>query len=363
LEKLDCVVIGGGVVGLSIARALALVGREVILLERNVAIGSETSSRNSEVIHAGIYYPPKSLKAQLCVTGKRLLYEYCTERGIPHKKLGKLIVATSDKHRSQIRQYLTNGAACGVTDLRIVAKDDLFDLEPNIIGLEALWSPSTGIIDSHTLMNSLASDLELNKGLIVRNSPVVGGRIEEAGVRLDVGGNEPVSVLAKLVINTAGLEAQSVAQNLGIKDVPESYFAKGHYFYYGEKNVFSHLVYPVAERGGLGVHVTLDMAGQVRFGPDVSWVSEPNYEFDDSRSLDFLKAIRKYYPSAQAEYLSPGYVGIRPKIVGPGGAFADFQIQTLGAGSSAALINLYGIESPGLTSALAIGEHVRTLIA
>ncbi len=356
-------VIGGGVVGLSIARALSLVGREVVLLERNTSIGSETSSRNSEVIHAGIYYPPKSLKAQLCVTGKQLLYEYCTERGIPHKKLGKLIVATSDTHRGQIGQYLTNGAACGVTDLSIISKDELFDLEPNVIGLEALWSPSTGIIDSHTLMNSLASDLERYKGVIVRSSPVVGGRIEEAGVRLDVGGNEPVSVLAKLVINTAGLEAQSVAKALGIHDVPKLYFAKGHYFYYGEKNVFSHLVYPVAERGGLGVHVTLDMAGQVRFGPDVSWVSEPNYEFDDSKSLEFLRAVQAYYPSAQAKYLTPGYVGIRPKIVGPGGAFADFQIQTLGAGSSATLINLYGIESPGLTSALAIGEHIRALIA
>ena len=198
------------------------------------------------------------------MTGKRLLYEYCTERGIPHKKLGKLIVATSDEHRSQIRQYLTNGAACGVTDLRIVSKDDLSDLEPNIIGLEALWSPSTGIIDSHTLMNSLASDLELNKGLIVRNSPVVGGRIEEAGVRLDVGGNEPVSVLAKLVINTAGLEAQSVAQTLGIKDVPDLILPRAT-FLLRRKNAFSHLVCPVAERRPRSArHIRYGWPGEIR---------------------------------------------------------------------------------------------------
>lgn len=356
-------VIGSGVVGLAIARAISLAGREVILLERNASIGSETSSRNSEVIHAGIYYPPKSLKAQLCVKGKEILYKYCVDRGIPHKKLGKLIVATSDEHRKQIRHYLANGAACGVNDLSVISQAQLLELEPSVVGLEALWSPSTGIIDSHTLMSNLASDLELHSGFIVRNSPVVGGRIEQAGVRLNIGGDEPITVSAKLVVNSAGLEAQSVSKILGVKSVPKPYFAKGHYFYYREKNVFNHLVYPIAEKGGLGVHVTLDMAGQVRFGPDVTWVTKPDYKFDDGKSPEFLRAVRKYYPSADAKYLSPGYVGVRPKLAGPDGPFVDFQIQVLGAGSSAALVNLYGIESPGLTSALAIGEHIRALTA
>lgn len=358
-EPVDCVVIGAGVVGLSVARALATKGREVLVLEAADLIGSGTSSRNSEVIHAGIYYDPGSLKARLCREGRDRLYAYCAERGVPHARCGKLVIAARPHQREQLQRIDDLAKANAVDDLEWLDTRALTDREPAIEGVAALHSPSTGIVDSHALMLSLQGDLEAEGGMVILRAPVVGGLASEDGIRLDVGGEELFSLTARSVVNCAGLDAQQVARSIaGLppQHVPRRWLAKGHYYTLSGKPPFRHLIYPVPEDGGLGVHVTLDLGGQAKFGPDVRWIDEVAYEFDDTRRDAFVAAIRSYFPGLSEERLQPGYTGIRPKLSGPGEAAADFRIDGPAVHGVEGLVNLFGIESPGLTSALAIAD-------
>ena len=364
-EKLDCVVVGAGVIGLAIARALALAGREVVVLEKASSFGTETSSRNSEVIHAGIYYPTGSLKARLCVAGKRALYDYCAERGIPHRRIGKIILATGEEQLAALRAQQETASANGVDDLRWLSRADIAAAEPCVAGVAGLLSPSTGIIDSHALMLSLAGDVENAGGTIVYRSPVLGGRIAGNAVVLDVGGGQGTSVECAALVNAGGLHAQSLAASLAgfpADKIPPRHLAIGHYFTYSGAAPFAHLIYPVPEEGGLGIHVTLDMEGQVRFGPDVKWLEEIDYGFDKSRKSSFVEAIARYYPDLDPGRLQPGYTGIRPKIAGKRMGFGDFRIDGPRHHGVPGLVNLFGIESPGLTAALAIAREVAAML-
>jgi L-2-hydroxyglutarate oxidase LhgO len=360
-EVADCVVIGAGVVGLAVARALALRGREVIVLEAEDAFGTHTSSRNSEVIHAGIYYPNGSLKARLCVEGKAMLYAYCEARGIAHARLGKLIVATSDDEAPELAKYRRLAEGNGVLDLADVDAAQARELEPEVRCVTGLWSPSTGIVDSHALMLTLLGDAENRGALLSCASPVLGGRLEDDGILLEIGGAEPMTLLARTVVNSAGLHAPAVAASLAgfpARCVPPTYYAKAHYFTLSGRQPFRHLVYPVAHGTWLGVHVTVDLGGQARFGPDIEWVDGIDYTFDDTRIDQFYPAIRRYYPELRDGALQAGYTGIRPKISGPRDTPADFSIQTEAEHGIPDLLHLFGIESPGLTSSLAIAERV-----
>ena len=363
-ESVDCVVIGAGVVGLAVARALALQGREVLVLEAANAIGTETSSRNSEVIHAGIYYPQGSLKAQLCVRGKELLYTYCEERSIAHRRCGKLIVATSEEQRAKLTSIAQHAAANGVNDMQLLSADEAKALEPALNCVAALLSPSTGIVDSHGLMLSLLGDVENHGGALALQSAVANAECLPEGILVRaVDGTE---LLAKTVVNAAGLHAPDLARKfagLAAEHVPTAYYAKGNYFTLGSKAPFTHLIYPVPEAAGLGVHLTLDLGGQAKFGPDVEWVDGPDQlVVDPARCAGFYGEVRKYWPELPDDSLSAGYAGIRPKISGPGEPSADFVIQGPQVHGIAGLVNLFGIESPGLTSSLAIGEHVAQLL-
>jgi L-2-hydroxyglutarate oxidase LhgO len=365
MEQVDCVVIGAGVVGLAIARAAALAGREVIVLEAAEGIGTHTSSRNSEVIHAGLYYPKGSLKAKFCVAGKEQLYRYCAERGVPHRRIGKVVVAADESERSAVQSYVAKAQANGVTDLRWLSAAELHELEPAVTCVAGFLSPSTGIIDSHAFMLALQGDAENRGASIVFFSPVESGETRDDGIVLNVGGTDPMSLLARTVINSAGLYAQNVARSLrGVPSVsiPPQYFAKAHYYTLSGRSPFHRLVYPVATHAHLGVHVTLDLGGQARFGPDVCWVDSVDYTFDDSREPLFYEAVRHYYPQLKDGSLQPGYTGIRPKISAPDQPAADFLIQGPLDHGVPGLVNLYGIESPGLTAALAIGDHVMGLL-
>ena len=365
-EKLDCVVIGAGVIGLAVGRALALAGREVIVLESAGAIGQETSSRNSEVIHAGIYYPTGSLKARLCVAGKQALYAYCAERHIPHRRTGKVIVAVAEDQIATLEGYKRQAAENGVDDLAWIDAAELTKLEPEVRGVRGLLSPSTGIIDSHAFMEALRGDLERVGGTVVLKSPVTDGRVTENGIALLVGGADPTTVRCQTVVNATGLWAPAMASSItGVppSSIPQAYFAKGCYFTLSGRSPFSHLVYPVAEAGGLGVHVTLDMGGQARFGPNVIWQDGIDYSFPSGLRDCFAEAIERYYPGLDRDRLQEGYTGIRPKLVPRGAPNADFVIQGQETHGVPGLVNLYGIESPGLTGALAIGDYVRRMIA
>ncbi len=359
-EKVDCVVIGAGVVGLAVARALAMRGRETLVLEAEDAIGTGTSSRNSEVIHAGIYYPPGSAKASLCVAGKHLLYSYCALRGIEHRRCGKLIVAADQEQVRALEKIEATARANGVTDLRWLTAAQAKAMEPALSCVAALLSPSTGIIDSHGFMLALQGDLEEAGGIVALQSPVIRGRCDPGAIHLEAGADETIEVAARVVVNSAGLSAQQVAHRIeGVPEqsIPPSGYAKGNYYVFQGRAPFRHLVYPVPEPGGLGVHLTLDLAGQARFGPDVEWVEKLDYTVDPGRAERFYRVIRRYWPALPDATLRPGYAGIRPKLGGPGAA-ADFLIQGPDAHGVHGLINLYGIESPGLTAALAIAEHV-----
>lgn len=366
MDRLDVAVIGGGVIGLAIARELAEAGRDVLLLEAEPAIGAHTSSRNSEVIHAGIYYPKGSLKAELCVQGKGLLYEYCERFGVEHRRLGKLIVASREEEVPALEQIRKKAADNGVLDLTWVDQQELRELEPEVTAVRGLFSPSTGIVDSHGLMAALRRDATHAGATVLLSTPVVGGSVEDSGVVLRTGGADATEVAFSCVINAAGLGAQTVARSIAgmpPAHVPESHYAKGHYFVLAGRSPFQRLVYPVPEPGGLGVHVTLDLAGQARFGPDVSWVDGIDYTFDESRAAAFYAAIRRYFPRLQDGALSPGYTGIRPKL-GPSTApAADFVLQGPSEHGVPGLVNLYGIESPGLTASLAIATRVAALLA
>jgi len=366
MESIDCAVIGAGVVGLAIARRLALAGREVIVLEAEDAIGTHTSSRNSEVIHAGIYYSSGSLKARFCVTGKRMLYDYCVERGIAHNRIGKLIVATDEGQSSSLAKYKAQAEANGVDDLVWLTPTQLAEYEPEVRCVAGVFSPSTGIIDSHALMLAYLGDAESHGATLVLKSPVLSGTAQADGIVLDVGGAEPMRIACRHVINSAGLHAQALARSIAgvpAATIPPTYYAIGHYYRLNGRTPFRHLVYPVARSDWLGVHVTLDLGGQAKFGPDFAWIEQVDYRFDDSRMNAFYQAIRDYYPALRDGQLSPGYTGIRPKIAGPNDPVPDFVIHGPRQHGVAGLVNLYGIESPGLTSSMAIAEHVAALLA
>ena len=361
MERVDCVVIGAGVVGLACARALALAGREVVILEEAGAIGTETSSRNSEVIHAGIYYAPGSAKALLCVEGRELLYRYCEERSVAHRRCGKLIVATSAEQVAALHKIQAQAAANGVRDLRILTAVEAKAMEPALRCVAALYSPSTGIVDSHALMLAYLGEAEDHGAMHALLSPVTGGEIEGNGIALEVGGSEPMRIHARTVINSAGLMAQRFAKSLrGFPSdkIPPLYYAKGNYYSLAARPPFTRLIYPVPEAAGLGVHLTLDLAGQARFGPDVEWITEIDYDVDLSRADGFYRAIRDYWPGLKDGQLAPGYAGVRPKLSGPGEPANDFMIQGPAEHGVPGLVNLFGIESPGLTASLALAEQV-----
>jgi L-2-hydroxyglutarate oxidase LhgO len=364
MEKVECVVIGAGVIGLAIARRLAQAGREVIVLEAAEGIGTVTSSRNSEVIHAGIYYKAGSLMARMCVGGKRALYRYCRDHGIPYRNCGKLIVATTPQESEKLAAIKSHAEANGVDDLQELDGEAARALEPALRCEAALLSPSTGIIDSHAYMLALRGDAEDAGAAFAFHTPVLGARAHDDRIELDVGGNPPMSLACRLLVNAAGLQAPAVARSIDgmpIELIPPAYLAKGNYFSCSARAPFSHLIYPVPEPGGLGVHLTLDMAGQARFGPDVEWVDRIDYAVDPARAERFYPAIRRYWPSLPDGALMPSYSGMRPKIVPPAVAVQDFLIQGPGIHGVDGLINLFGIESPGLTSSLAIADHVGDL--
>jgi L-2-hydroxyglutarate oxidase LhgO len=361
MDKVECVVIGAGVIGLAIARRLAQAGREVIVLEAAEGIGTVTSSRNSEVIHAGIYYAAGSLMARMCVSGKRALYQYCRDHGIPHRNCGKLIVATTPKETEKLQSIRAHAEANGVSDMQTLAGDAARALEPALNCDAALLSPSTGIIDSHAYMLALRGDAEAAGAAYAFHTPLLRAKVTAGGIELDAGGEAPMSLECRLLINAAGLAASAVARNIDgmpIDLIPPAYLAKGNYFGCRARAPFSRLIYPVPEPGGLGVHLTLDMAGQARFGPDVEWVDAIDYAVDPARAERFYPAIRRYWPTLPDGALMPSYSGIRPKIVPPAVAVQDFLIQGPHDHGVAGLINLFGIESPGLTSSLAIADHV-----
>lgn len=360
-ESVDCIVIGAGVVGLAVARRLAMAGREVIVLEAADMIGTETSSRNSEVIHAGIYYPTGSFKGRACVDGKWFLYDYCRDHGVPHAMIGKLIVATRDDQVPALHALRAKAAENGVPDLELLDAKGVDRLEPAVRGVAGLFSPSTGVIDSHSLMLAYQGDAEDHGAMLAFESPVVGGMVTDRGILLRVGGAEPMEILARTVVNSAGLGAQGVAQGIeGVppETIPQRWLAKGNYFSMQGRQPFRHLVYPMPEASVLGVHVTLDLGGQCRFGPDIEWIDEINYDVDPRRADVFYAAVRTYFPDLQDDSLFPAYSGIRPKLHGPGAPQPDFIVQGPAEHGVPGLINLYGIESPGLTASPAVAEAV-----
>lgn len=362
MEQVECVVIGAGVVGLAVARRLAGAGREVVVLEAAAGIGTGTSSRNSEVIHGGMYYPTGSLRGRLCVAGRRALYDYCASRGVAHRRLGKLIVATESSQSARLDAIARQGAINGVEDLRRLTPAEARDLEPEVECVAALLSPSTGIVDSHALMLALRGEAEDAGAAFAFNSPALGGTVGSDGFEIRVGGAEPMSLACRMLVNCAGLGAQALAaglQGLPAATIPRRVLAKGSYFgLSGVKPPFRRLVYPIPPEGGLGVHVTLDLAGQVRFGPDVEWTDDIDYTVDPARADGFYRVIRRYWPGLPDGALVPAYSGVRPKLTGPGEPAADFLIQGPKDHGVPGLVALYGIESPGLTSCLALADEV-----
>ena len=362
MDHVDTVVIGAGAVGLACARALALAGREVLLLESASAFGTGVSSRNSEVIHAGLYYPNGSLKSRHCIAGRRLLYAYCTQRGIPFRRCGKLLVATDEAQIAQIETLLNNAAGNGVDDLQLITAAEASAREPALRCMAALVSPSSGIIDSHAYMLSLLGDFENAGGAVVFNTPVTGGRVEHDGIIVMAQGADPLK--ARRVVNCAALGAQAVANAIDgfpKQHIPVLRYARGVYFSISGRSPFSHLIYPLPEAAGLGVHLTIDLGGQAKFGPDVEWIDHPSYDVDAARAKAFYGEIRKYWPGIDNHELQPAYAGIRPKIHGPGEPAADFHIAGREVHGVRGMINLFGIESPGLTGSLSIAEQVKGL--
>ncbi len=366
----ETAVIGAGVVGLAVARALALTGREVVVLERADAIGTETSARNSEVIHAGIYYPNGSNKARLCVEGRHRLYDFCEERGIPHSRCGKLIVASTDEEMLALEALLPKAAVNGVDDLRPLDAQEVSCLEPEIVCRGALHSPSTGTVDSHGFMLALQGEAEDHGAMIAFNSPVESIERTNLGFALFTGGGAPLRLTCREVINASGHGAVPLARTLralGGTHVPEAYQAKGVYFRLMGKSPFSRLIYPAPDNASLGVHATIDLGGQTRFGPDVEWLEQTppeefNYDVDPARAQGFYAAIRKYWPGLKDQALVPDYSGIRPKVSGPSEPAGDFVFSGPQDHDIEGIVNLFGIESPGLTSALAIAAEVTSLL-
>ena len=359
MDRVDAVVIGAGVVGLAVARAFAAVGREVVILEAEDAIGTHTSSRNSEVIHAGIYYPQASLKARACLDGRERLYAYCAARGVPHRRCGKLIVATDAAQVEDLEGIRQRAHANGVTDVVRVSAAQARAMEPELHCVAGLHSPSTGIIDSHTLMRAYLGDAERAGAMLALKSPLAKGVVRTGGIELHVAGADPIH--AAQVVNSAGLRAPTLARRIEgypAELAPPELYAKGNYYTLATRPPFSRLVYPVPEPGGLGVHVTLDLGGQARFGPDVEWVDRIDYTVDPRRAERFYAAIRRYWPGLPEGALEPGYAGIRPKISGKDAPAADFLVQGPRAHGVSGLVNLFGIESPGLTASLPLADAV-----
>ena len=359
MEKADCVIIGAGVVGLAVARELALAGRDVIVLETAGAIGTETSSRNSEVIHAGLYYPPGSLKARLCVEGKQRLYAYCAERGVKALPIGKLLVAVNEAQVPKLVAIEENARQNGVCDLRWLSSDETRAFEPEVRCALAVFSPSTGILDSHAFMLALHGDIENASGVIALTTKVTGGSVQSDGIVLRT---READLKANLVVNACGLHSPALAQSIdGLPKhlIPKASFAKGNYFALKGRSPFKHLVYPMPEAAGMGIHATLDLSGAVRFGPDVEWIDTIDYSVDEKRAPSFEEAIRHYWPALPDNALAPSYCGIRPKITGPSEPSPDFMIQGPSDHGIEGLWNLFGIESPGLTASLALAAYLR----
>lgn len=364
---IQTIVVGAGVVGLACARSLAKSGREVLIIEQHDAIGTETSARNSEVIHAGIYYPKGSLKAELCVTGREMLYRYCQENGIEHKRTGKLIVATAEDQIEALNAIKAKAFENGVTDLTWLSKAEALDREPALHCVGALHSPSTGIVDSHQLMVTLLGEAENNGATLALNTKVTSVNHENNlfAVNTQDADGEEMSLTCNELIVAGGLHSQTLGRNftgLPANTVPPQHYARGCYFTLSGKAPFSTLIYPAPELAGLGIHLTLDMGGQARFGPDVTWVDEPNYDVPEERRAAFAQAIRKYYPDLNEDALQTGYAGVRPKIQSPDEPARDFMMADEKLHGLNGLVMLYGIESPGLTASLAIGEKVTDLI-
>ncbi|MFL5337109.1 MAG: NAD(P)/FAD-dependent oxidoreductase [Geminicoccaceae bacterium] len=361
MDRVDCVVIGAGVIGLACARRLAMAGLEVIVLERADAIGTETSSRNSEVIHAGIYYAPSSLKARFCIEGKRFLYRYCAEHGVAHVRCGKLIVATDEAQLARLETIRTNAAKLGMPDLEPWTAAQAQALEPALHCTGALWSPTTGVIDSHGLMLAYLADAERHGAVVALESPFLRAEVAADGIVLEVGGADPSLLLARHVVNSAGLQAPAIARRFagrGTSGLPTAFYCKGNYYGLAGRSPFSRLIYPVPERAGLGVHATVDLAGRCRFGPDTEWIDEISYPVDPARADSFYAAVRSYWPDLPDGALLPDYAGVRPKL-GPAGSPAqDFVISGPADHGVTGLVELFGIESPGLTASWPIACEV-----
>ena len=366
MADIDAIIIGAGVIGLAIGRALALQGRSVIVLEKEAEFGSATSSRNSEVIHAGLYYPQGSLKARLCVEGRKRLYHFCESHGVSHRRCGKLIVATNETEIPLIEDLQRRGLDNGCEVLDLISATDARALEPALSCKAALSSPMTGIIDSHGYILALLGDMEDAGGSLAYRTPFLRAVVEDHGFRVFVGGGEPVELTCRMLINSGGLVAPQIAcaiEGLLAAHVPEAYYAKGSYFSLKGRSPFSRLVYPAPHSHGLGVHLTLDIAGQARFGPDIEWIDHIDYTVDPERSAGFDEAIRRYWPGLPDNALQPAYSGIRPKISGPSEPAMDFRIDGPERHGVAGLVNLFGIESPGLTASLAIADEALSRLA
>ena len=374
MDRVDVIVVGAGVVGLAIARELALAGLEVVIAERERLIGSGVSSRNSEVVHAGLYYPVGSVRAEMCVRGRELLYDFCAARGVPVQRCGKLIVATRTEDEAKLEVIRQRGRAAGVHDLQLLTREQAQALEPELQCTAALLSPSSGIVDSHGLMTALLGDAENAGAALALTSAFVAAEPDGSGWRVRVGGaaGEPDFELgARWLINAAGLDAQAVASSMNgfpATAIPRRHVARGHYFALTGRAPFSRLIYPTPVDGGLGVHLTLDLGGQARFGPDVEWFESDaagpalGYDVDASRSLAFYAEVRRYWPRLPDGAMTPSYTGIRPKISGPGEPAADFRIDGPAQHGVPGVVQLFGIESPGLTSSMAIGQRVAAMV-
>ena len=372
MDSVECLVVGAGVVGLAVARQLARAGRETIVVEREAAYGGGVSSRNSEVIHAGLYYPPGSLKARLCVQGKAMLYAWCAERGVPHRRCGKLVVATDGSRVDELRRLQATAHRNGVTDVAWLDAADARAIEPEVRCAAALWSPSSGIVDSHALMTSLLGDAQAAGAVLALASPVASAARVDGGWAIAVGDDPEPALRARWLVNCAGLGAVPLAaatSGPAAARVPRQRFAKGHYFSLSVRSPFTHLVYPLPDDGGLGVHLTLDLAGRGRFGPDVEWLPDGlaerdlDYAVDVGRAAAFEAQVRRFWPGLPDGALAPAYTGVRPKMHGPGEPAADFRIDGPDAHGCEGLVQLFGIESPGLTASLAIAEHVAGIVA
>jgi L-2-hydroxyglutarate oxidase LhgO len=361
MADVETIVVGAGVVGLAVARALAMAGREVMVLEQHELIGSETSSRNSEVIHAGIYYPPGSLRARLCVRGKELTYQFCAEHGVPHARCGKLLVATHESHSARLAQIRATAAANGVHDLEHLSAKAAKALEPELACCEALLSPSTGIIDSHAFMLALEGQLEACGGSVILRCPVLGIARQNAQFRLETGGQAAGEISCNQLVLSAGLHVSQLARTLAFPNgyrPPETYYAKGQYYALSGRSPFARHIYPMPQGAWLGLHATIDIGGRCKFGPDIEWTPGIDYSFQPEKLEQFLSFIRGYYPDLDAARLHPDYTGVRPKLYREGEPVSDFAIHGAETHGLEGLVALFGIESPGLTAALAIGERV-----